>query len=74
MVHTDFKRMIPASSFLPEASSFESGIKLSLGNIVVTPGALSTISPDEIRIALSRHSRGDWGDLDIEDAQMNGSP
>ncbi len=54
-----------------ELSSFESGLRVSLGEIVITPGAASVLSQDEIRKAILRHSRGDWGDLDLEDAQSN---
>jgi hypothetical protein len=43
--------------------------RFSLGQIVATPGALALmqeqgINPFEL---LSRHVRGDWGDLDEED-------
>ena len=47
--------------------------KFSLGQIVATPGALEAFektgqSPAEF---LSRHVRGDWGDLCDEDKQTN---
>ncbi|QDT48882.1 hypothetical protein Pan258_29290 [Symmachiella dynata] len=47
--------------------------KFSLGQIVATPGALDAFektgqSPAEF---LSRHVRGDWGDLCDEDKQTN---
>ena len=45
--------------------------KFSLGQIVATPNALSQIPNDEIFIALSRHVRGDWGELDPEDRNSN---
>ena len=45
----------------------------SLGRVVATPGALEALAkagqaPAEL---LSRHLRGDWGDLDAEDAARN---
>ena len=46
-------------------------IKLSLGHIVMTSNARSILSPGEVISALSRHARGDWGDLTPEDAERN---
>lgn len=45
----------------------------STGNIVATPGALDMLmkhgkTPAEY---LSRHMRGDWGDLGVEDTKEN---
>ena len=45
--------------------------KFSLGQIVATPNALNNIPNDEIMHALSRHVRGDWGQLDPEDWNAN---
>ena len=45
--------------------------KFSLGQIVATPNALAHVSNGEIQNALSRHIRGDWGNLDEEDKQAN---
>ena len=45
--------------------------KFLLGAIVATPNALSKIPNDEILNALSRHVRGDWGILDVEDREAN---
>jgi hypothetical protein len=47
--------------------------KFSLGQIVATPGALEALqqagqTPHEF---LSRHVRGDWGDVCPEDAALN---
>lgn len=45
--------------------------QFSLGRIVATPAALGVVSPDEIRVALSRHLNGDWGELDAHDWTAN---
>jgi len=36
-----------------------------------TPHALDVLTPGEIRQALMRHARGDWGDLDQHDWTAN---
>jgi hypothetical protein len=46
-------------------------MKLSLGRQVITPGALAKLSADDVREALARHARGDWGDLDHADCVLN---
>lgn len=48
-----------------------SGSKFPLGALVSTPGALEALTHDEILTAISRHVRGDWGDLDEEDREEN---
>ena len=45
--------------------------KFTLGQIVSTSNALSQIPVEEILSALSRHVRGDWGNLEAEDWQAN---
>lgn len=45
--------------------------KFPLGQIVATPNALSSISPDEIERALARHAQGDWGTLSQDDWNAN---
>jgi hypothetical protein len=42
-----------------------------LGRIVATPNALNQIPSDETFNALSRHVRGDWGELDRDDLDAN---
>lgn len=42
-----------------------------LGQVVITPAALDQVNPEDIRFALGRHSRGDWGDCGKEDAGEN---
>ena len=47
--------------------------KFNLGQVVATPGALATLEEAGINLweLLSRHSRGDWGDVCEEDAALN---
>jgi hypothetical protein len=46
---------------------------LALGQTVSTPGALAAMQRLEVSplALLSRHQRGDWGNLDVEDKQAN---
>lgn len=46
-------------------------VRFSLGQIVATPAALDAVPTDQIQSALSRHHRGDWGDLCDEDRKAN---
>ena len=45
--------------------------KFSLGRLVATPGALATLSHQDITTAMARHLQGDWGDLDNDDRSAN---
>ena len=45
--------------------------KFPLGEVVATPHALTAIHPGEIIQALSRHLRGEWGNLDAHDWNAN---
>lgn len=45
--------------------------KFPLGQTVITPNALNSVPDNEIKAALQRHVRGDWGSLDEEDKQVN---
>ena len=40
---------------------------LELGTIVITPAANAALSAEEVLSAVSRHTYGDWGELDAED-------
>lgn len=42
-----------------------------LGRIMITPGAFWNIPTDETYSALLRHVRGDWGDVDEHDQEVN---
>jgi hypothetical protein len=47
--------------------------KFNLGQIVATPGALEALqeSGQTPQFFLSKHVRGDWGEVCAEDAQLN---
>jgi hypothetical protein len=45
--------------------------KFPLGEIVITPNALSTLSEAEVNDGLCRHAKADWGDVYPEDAEQN---
>jgi hypothetical protein len=47
------------------------GGTFSLGEVVSTPGVAQEVSPDEVAVALGRHVRGDWGDLDQHEWEAN---
>lgn len=46
-------------------------VKFPLGQVVATPGALASMSPEEIAEAIRRHVSGDWGELDPHDIAEN---
>ena len=46
-------------------------VSFPLGQIVITPGALRVIPDFEIRAALVRHTRGDWGVVGDADWKEN---
>ena len=45
--------------------------KFPLGQIVITANAQSILDPADIQQGLSRHARGDWGDVCPEDSKLN---
>ena len=51
--------------------AFDSGLKLSLGEVVITPGAALKLPAEDITAAVQKHARGDWGELDFENSQLN---
>ena len=46
-------------------------MKFQLGQIVATPGAMSTFTPEAMADYLKRHASGDWGKLDAMDKEQN---
>lgn len=47
------------------------GKNVPLGRIVITQGALHALTEEDVRVALRRHMRGDWGELGSEDWAEN---
>lgn len=47
------------------------GRRVPLGVVVATPGALESFGATYLSACLSRHARGDWGDLAPEDRAAN---
>src|SRR5688572_5960067 len=45
--------------------------KFPLGQIVITANAQSQLQTDDVMTALSRHVKGDWGELDEDDRKEN---
>lgn len=45
--------------------------KFPLGQIVITPNALSTLSSQAIDEGMRRHTAGDWGNVCPDDAALN---
>lgn len=45
--------------------------KFEAGQIVITRGAMSRLTQDDVLKALIRHLDGDWGDLDEHDRKQN---
>lgn len=56
-----------------EPSPAASAVRFQLGHVVVTPGALESVrlAGQSVSDFLSRHRRGDWGDLGLTDAKLN---
>jgi hypothetical protein len=42
-----------------------------LGQVVATPNALASLTPDDIQTGFQRHVSGDWGDLEADDVEEN---
>ena len=45
--------------------------KFPTGRLVAPPGLLARVPANEVLLALARHVRGDWGDLDLHDREAN---
>jgi len=45
--------------------------KFPLGRLVITANAQDKLLPEDVQSALSRHAKGDWGELCNQDRQEN---
>lgn len=54
-----------------EGSDGEKAPLFELGRIVSTPRALQALDDEEMTYAISRHNRGDWGEVGQDDWQEN---
>ena len=45
--------------------------RFPIGKLTATPTAVDTLGIAQIGDMLTRHARGDWGDLDAEDKRAN---
>lgn len=45
--------------------------KFHLGRLLITPGAEAILTNEDVLAALGRHVRGDWGEVDTDDAAEN---
>ena len=53
------------------SASIASVARFSLGQLVVTPNALNSLTEDEILSGILRHQSGDWGNVDKDDQKEN---
>ena len=51
--------------------TLKSNRRFPLGQVVITPGAISDILADEVQECLLRHAEGDWGDVSKDDWSEN---
>lgn len=58
---------------MQEFETIPTGGRFPLGRVLATPGAIDTLEAANINgfDLLSRHHRGDWGDLSEDDKQEN---
>jgi len=54
-----------------KAAPAEATIRFQPGTIVATLGATSLVTRQEITTMIARHQRGDWGEVEAEDARQN---
>jgi len=45
--------------------------RFPLGQVVITRAAREKLLPEDVRLALERHWRGDWGDVSDADREEN---
>lgn len=55
----------------PDVNPVFPGIQIPFPRITVRKQALALLTSQEILRALERHARGDWGNVDPEDAERN---
>ena len=49
----------------------QSKVKVSLGRVVITANANSTLEVTDVDAAIVRHATGDWGELSEDDIAAN---
>ena len=59
----------PSNGQQPERRDRE--VRVDLGRVCATPGALATVDVATLTASLHRHAAGDWGDLDAADKVEN---
>ena len=47
------------------------GALFPTGELMITPNALQVVGMEQAAVALARHSRGDWGEVDAHDRKAN---
>ena len=45
--------------------------QVTLGQTVITPQALKELHPEDVYNAMTRHARGDWGEVCPQDHELN---
>ncbi|MBU1215710.1 MAG: hypothetical protein KKA63_10775 [Gammaproteobacteria bacterium] len=57
----------------PEVTDTTKTICFPLGHLVSTPAALELLDREAVNASelIQRHQRGDWGDIEVEDAKDN---
>lgn len=45
--------------------------RFSMGQMVITANAQAVLTPEDVSMALARHSKCDWGEVCAEDAKVN---
>ncbi len=60
-----------AIMFGPEGQGSDTTPKFQGGKYVMTAEAFRVLDPADVKAALDRHHRGDWGELCLEDKQAN---
>ena len=57
---------------MPTTPGRRSGkVSFPLGQVVISRGAIASLSNEDVQHAIGRHASGDWGELSAEDLQEN---